>query len=309
MRNATLPLLAAALAVTMPPAAATAAAGQGGSDFYIGVDVGLSLAPDLESTRTNVGIPTNCDQWLPEAVLNDGTSVPLPAGQCAPRALPASPNNFELGAGWLAGVNAGYSMGRLRLEAEYFHRRHGGETLALVVPGDPKQREFVERSERIGSLRGHNVFVNLYHDFRDPRAPRRERRVVPFVGGGVGWMRTEIDYAATSIRTSDRAALVDLGRNPHAAGTTSRADATLTDDLPGYQLLAGVDYALTERHALTFKVRYADAFGEFESLDNEWALLRDHESTVAPGGAPVRYEIGARNLSLWSVSVGFKVGF
>ena len=122
-------------------------------------------------------------------------------------------------------------------------------------------------------------------------------------------MRTAIDYAATSIRTSDRRALLDLGRNPNAAGTTSRADATLTDDLPGYQLLAGLDYALTERHALTFKVRYADAFGEFESPDNSWALLRDHESTVGPGGAPVRYDIGARNLSLWSVSVGFKVGF
>ena len=304
----TIPLLAAALAVTMPAATATVAAAQDGSGFYVGVDAGLALAPDLESTRTNVGIPTNCDQWLPDAVLNDGAAVPLPLDQCAPRALPASPNNFDLGAGWLAGVNAGYSMGRMRLEAEYFHRRHGGETLALVVPGDPKQREFVERSERIGSLRGHNVFVNLYHDFRDPRAARRERRVVPFVGAGVGWMRTQLDYAATSIRTNDRNALLDLGRNPNAAGTISRAESALTDDLVGYQLLAGLDYALTRRHALTFKVRYADAFGDFENLDNPWELLRSHESTVGPGGAPVRYGIGARNLGFWSVSVGFKVG-
>ena len=256
-----------------------------------------------------MGIPTNCDQWLPEALLNDDTTVPLPIDQCAPRALPASPNTFDLGAGWLAGVNAGYSMGRLRFEAEYFHRRHGGETLALVVPGDPKQREFAERSESIDHVRGHSVFVNLYHDFRGPRPSWPERRVVPFVGAGVGWMRTGIDYAAISLRTSDRDALLDLGRNPNAAGTTSRADAALSDSLPGYQLLAGFDYALTERQALTFKVRYANAFGDFEHLGNSWVSLRDHASTVGPGGAPVRYDIGARNLGLWSVSVGLKVGF
>ena len=128
-------------------------------------------------------------------------------------------------------------------------------------------------------------------------------------GAGVGWIRTEIDYAATSVRTSDRNALLDLGRNPHAAGTTSRADASLTDDLAGYQLLTGLDYALTDRHALMLKVRYVDAFGDFESVDNPWVTLRDHESTVGPGGAPVRYAIGARDLSLWSVSLGFKVGF
>ena len=62
----------------------------------------LARARLLESTRTNVGIPTNCDQWLRAALLSDGTTVPLPIDQCAPRALPASPNTFDLGAGWLA---------------------------------------------------------------------------------------------------------------------------------------------------------------------------------------------------------------
>ena len=100
-----------------------------------------------------------------------------------------------------------------------------------------------------------------------------------------------------------------LGRNPNAAGTTSRADATLSDDLPGYQLLAGLEIALTEVQALTFKVRYADAFGDSENVDNAWKASRDHESTVGPADAPVRYGIEARNLGSWSVSVGLKVGF
>ena len=309
MRKLILPALASVLAVTLLPAATPVAAGQAGSGFYIGVEGGLSFGRDLESTRTNIGVPTNCDQWLGSERLNDGTMVPLPLDQCAPRGLPASPNNFELSSGWLWSVNAGYSVGRWRVEAEYFQRRHGGETLALIVPGDPKQPEFVERNERIDPLRGHNVFLNLYHDFQGSRVARRGRRAVPFLGVGVGWMRTQLEYDATSIRTSDRDVLLGLGRNPNAAGTTSRADAELTDDLAGYQLLTGLVLALTERHALTFKVRYADAFGDFESLDNAWQALRDHDSTVGPGGAPVRYGIQARNLGSWSVSVGLKVGF
>ena len=106
MSNTTLAVLAAALAATLLPAATAVAAGQAGSGFYVGVDVGLSLGHDVESTRTNVGIPTNCNRWLPSARLNDGTTVPLPLDHCAPRALPASPSHFDLAAGWLAGVNA-----------------------------------------------------------------------------------------------------------------------------------------------------------------------------------------------------------
>ena len=140
------------------------------------------------------------------------------------------------------------------------------------------------------------------------------RPVAGTPGGSVSRRRGGLDADADRLRchldqNSDRDALLDLGRNPNAAGTTSRADAALTDGLLGYQLLAGLDYALTERQALVFKVRYADAFGAFENLDNPWQTLRGHESTVGPGAAPVRYGIDARNLGFWSVSAGFRVGF
>ena len=98
-----IPLLAAVLTLTL----SSPGAGQTASGFYIRVDdLGLSLATSLESTRRNVGIPTNCDQWLPAATLNDGTTVPLPLDQFAPRPLPASPNSFELAASWLVGSPA-----------------------------------------------------------------------------------------------------------------------------------------------------------------------------------------------------------
>lgn len=291
----TLPLAALALAATP-----WFAAGQTGGGFYVGGDVGVSMARDLESARTNIGVPTNCDQWLGAAVLNDGTQVPLPADQCAPRALPARANAFALGAGGLAGAGAGYDFGPVRIEAEYFHRRHGGETVDLVVPGDDKQPEFTERTETIDQVRGDNFFGNVYFDV--PTASR----VTPFVGAGFGMMQTTIDYMATSIRTADRAALLDLGRNPNAAGVVSRADDAMTDSLTAYQVLAGIDYAVGERQALGVKFRYGDALGGFSDGDRAWNPLRDHDSTVGPGGEPIRYGIDADNFGFWSVSVGYK---
>ena len=150
-------------AVLLLPAAGAGASGTNASrGFYLSADLGVSSVPhDLESTRTNNGISTNCDQWLERDTLNDGTVVPLPLDQCSPRALPASPSRFDLDAGVLAGVQLGYALRGFRLEAEYFRRGHDGEKLSLVVPGDEKQQEFVERSETIDDFRADHFFVNL----------------------------------------------------------------------------------------------------------------------------------------------------
>ena len=47
------------------------------SGLYFGADLGGAMPGELSSTRINVGVPTNCDQWLGAATLNDGTMVPL----------------------------------------------------------------------------------------------------------------------------------------------------------------------------------------------------------------------------------------
>ena len=274
-----------------------------GDGFYVGGDVGLALPGGIESTRTNIGVPTNCDQWLGAATLLDGTAVPLPAAQCQPRALPAAANGFDLDRGLAGGVNVGMVRGALRLEAEYFHQRRDGEVLPLVVAGDPKQREFVRRDEEIGDVASHGVFLNAYYDFN---AIGGAGRVRPYVGVGLGAARVDIDYAGTSIRNSDREVLLALGRNPNAAGTTSRADESLSDTLARWQLVAGADLALGERRSLTFKLRYGAAFDAFEAGGNPWRPLRGHESTVAPGGAPVRYDLSVEDLGGWAATIGLK---
>ena len=286
------------------------AAGKAGEDgFYWGADLGISMAGDMSSTRTNIGVPTNCDQWLtPSTTLPDGRTVPLPLSDpyCGggPRPLPAKAVDFSLDAGLFLGIHVGYQRGNLRFEAEYFRRGQEGEKRPLVVPGDDKQVEFTERSEEIGDVQGDNFFANVYYDWAV-----QSSKFKPYVGVGVGAMRLGIDYSAISTRNSDREALLQLNRNPNAAGTTSRADESLSDTVLGYQLVGGVNYALNETRSLNLKVRYGRAFGDFEDGDNPWASLRGHASTAGPNGAPIRYGIAVSQLSFWALSVGFKFDF
>lgn len=271
---------------------------------YVGAELGASVPGGFSLTRTNHGVPTNCDQWLGGYDFDgDGMNdVPLPPGECAPRALPAGANDVDLGAGLLAAASVGLARGRLRVEVEYVHRRQSGGTASLVVPGDPKQREFVRRDEGADNMRTDSLFANLYWMF--PAASGG--KWTPYVGVGVGAMRVSFDYAATSVRTGDAAALIALGRNPNAAGTTSRAAAGLSDTLLGGQVLGGVRYHLDDDRSINVKLRYADALGDFSARGNRWRALRDHASTVAPGGAPVLYDIDADGLRSWGVSVGFE---
>ena len=152
--------------------------------FYVGADIGVSVPDDLDSTRTNNGIKTNCDQWLGGRharmmALHGATST---GAECSPRALPGRPNSFDLGTGFLAGVNLGYAVHDFRFEAEYFRREQSGERSALNVPGDPKQAEFVERSEKISDFRADNFFANVYYDFHNMLSAR----VTPYLGVGLG---------------------------------------------------------------------------------------------------------------------------
>ena len=292
--------LAAAAAAFAPPA--------GAEGRYWGADVGAAFGSGVESTRTNVGVPTNCDQWLtPAATLPDGRTVPLPLSDpyCGggPRPLPARAVSFDLDVGAFVGLCAGIGRGPWRFEIEAFHRSQGGEKRPLVVPGDDKQVEFVERSEEIGKASASGLFANVHYEF----AP--DRRFAPSLGVGLGALRVGLDYEATSIRNPDPAALLALQRNPNAAGTVSRADAALTDTLFGYQVVAGVDYALREGRAFTVKLRYVDAFGEFADGGKPWRPLRNHESTVAPGGAPIHYGIEAGELGFWAISAGLRFAF
>lgn len=290
------------------PSDAAAQAGENGSSqgFYFALQAGVSVPGDFESTRTNNGIPTNCDQWLPGVILNDGTPVPLPLSQCAPRLLPASPNLVDLGNGVVAGIQAGYTLKAMRIEVEYFRREQSGVLLPLIVPCDAKQAEFVERSEKISDFRTDNLFANIYYEFTGRLSPNAS----PYLGAGAGLTSQRMFYSAASIRTNDRERMRQLGRNTHAAGLASLADETLSDRMFGYQFIAGVDYAMDDRFSVDLKLRYGRT-GEFLDDENQWRLLRGHESTVGPTPAtgsdmPVQYEIKGSPSRFWGITLGLR---
>lgn len=292
--------------LSVPAAAAVLVASAGAAfaqnGFYIGADIGAGGAGALSSTRTNHGVSTNCDQWLARATLPDGTTVPLPLDQCAASALPSSPSEFTLGrAGLLGGAHAGYAFGRLRFEGEYFRRANSGEQLDLVVPGDPKQAEFTQRTEEMDNIRGDLFFANLVID-----ASGRSARFRPHFGAGFGAMWMQMEYAGVSVRNADREVLLALGRNPNAAGLRSVGEAALRDRLWGWQVIAGLDIAATDRVAITARMRYLDALGTFEAPGNSWNPLRGHDSSVGPGGEAITYDIGAEGFGLWAATVGVR---
>ncbi len=306
---ATVLLLSVLLAITDADAAERPAS-QGP---YIGVDLGVSLPDDLTFGRINKGIGTNCDQWLSSRTFTNraGNTItaPLPLGECSPRDAPKAVSHFDLGPGLLGGVHLGYAIDALRLEAEYFRREQSGDSVN-VRNADPKQPEFGTRQQGVNDFRGDNFFANVYYDFRHALSPR----LTPYLGGGLGLMRVTMHYRGTSIRTSDETTLINLGRNPEAAGRQSLANETLSDTLFGYQVLAGLDYAVSRQFSIGLKVRYADAFTNFEDGEFPWKPLRGHESTVGPPGTPgyhvpIRYRTDADNLSFWGISLNFKYFF
>ena len=124
-----------------------------------------------------------------------------------------------------------------------------------------------------------------------------------------------MDYSGASIRTNNRKTLHVLGHNRQRGRTTqSLADEVLSDTLFGYQWIAGLDYAWSERFSVGLKFRYGDSFDDFEDGNNAWKPLRGHESTVGPPGTPgnnlpVRYAIQADDLNFWGISLNLKYFF
>ena len=95
--------------------------------------------------------------------------------------------------------------------------------------------------------------------------------------------------------------------NKEIAGTTTTGRAKFSDTLFGYQVIAGVDYQVSEPVTIGLKFRWAD-FGEFEGGE-EWDQLRSHESENLRPEDPVRYKVMTDDIQFWGVSLNMKYQF
>ena len=246
-------------------------------------------------------------------------------GEGAPRKWGPAKESFDGGSGILAGLAVGYRLGSFRVEGEYFYRgtRYGSTDEPVFSDGWKPRRypsdttQYLDGVEdAVDNLMSHNVFANLYYDYRT------DSKFTPYVGVGLGLARVSVDYRTRWHRNpngeSDHGYPGSLSRqrkrtiyaaelNKRLAGLLSNDEATMTDTLFGYQALAGVDYQVSEPLTIGLKFRYA-MFGEFED-DSDYTRLRGHDSMAGDPREPVTYYIRTDDIQFWGVSLNMKYQF
>ncbi len=272
------------------------AAAQERTGAYFGFDLGVFFPQSIDTKGNDTDVvKTECDGFLYPASIN--------TAECEGRGVDWT-NRFDMDTGALAGLTVGYMMDSFRFELEYLYRAGDGETSSLGIVGSSRDGEFVIDDEQLSGFESHHLFASMYYDFLNGS------KFTPYVGVGVGWAKTEVDYEGLLVRNSP-----DVFRNNpsltsklNAAGTVTRGETKLDDDGFGYQILVGADYWFAEHLSLGIKFRYA----EFDGIDDErhdWDILRGHDSAIAPGGDRVRYGIESNDLRFWGASLNLKHRF
>ena len=294
--------------------------------FYIGGDLGIAVAPSMDLIGSDDDVGTPSDGF----VNSDAAQSPS-----------RSPSNFyndDIGGatGILAGVALGYRLGSFRVEGEYLYRgttfdevrntRLGDE--AVNIDKSKQELDLIEGG--VDDVLSHNFFANLYYDYRS------ESKFTPYVGVGVGFARVNLDYYQNWRRNQNAQAITTFHDNPDfdqddydpddpsselpcvskvcrdrnlgLAGTTTLGRAKLSDTMFGYQVIAGVDYQISDPVTIGLKFRWAD-FGEFESEPRDWDQLRSHDSAIRPGGERIQYKVVTDDIQFWGVSLNMKYQF
>ena len=176
--------------------------------------------------------------------------------------------------------------------------------------GDKLSQEIITATDRIGSITSHNLFGNLYFDFLN------SSRFTPYVGLGVGAGFTDMDYGYLWARNPNPDAIATGAGLPNKdeirrnlAGSASTHATKLSDALFGYQVLFGLDYALTESVTLGVKGRWVN-FDSFSDGYVDPALLRSHPSNLRRDlSEPVSGGLKTDDMGMFGVSVNLKYHF
>ena len=280
--------------------------------FYMMQQVGLNWAPLIALLGNSNDRASRCDEFInPRFTEVPGCTDPNRGSGAGWK------TTYDRAEGMFAGLAAGYRFGpRLRVEVEWFYRESEYDQTSPVTSatGDTFAKlggEIQRAEDRIGSISSQNVFANVYVDF-----PGRTR-LTPYVGVGVGIGLTELDYGDLWARNPDPGAIGTAAGLPNEeeirrnlAGTTTSKQAELRDKLAGYQLLVGVDHAMSKRVSLGIKARWV-GFGRFAAADIEWERLRSHASELRRDGSePVTFRIRTGDpLSFVSVSLSMRYDF
>ena len=300
---------------------------QAGSGLYLSSELGANFAPSVDTTGSSNDRASACDEFINPLFATVTQTPGYENYNCTGPNRGATggwKNGFDSAEGILAGAALGYSLrekypesllGRFRLELEYFYRNSEYDQTSDIPgaageSGDKLVQEIQVATDRIDNITSHNLFGNLYFDFFN------SSRFTPYVGFGVGVGFTDMDYGSVWARNSDASRITTGEGLPNAteirqnlAGTTSVAQTDLSDTLFGYQVLFGVDYALTESLSLGVKGHWVN-FDSFSDGGIVWDPLRSHGPNLRlDGSEPVSGGIKTNDIEMFGVSVNLKYHF
>ncbi|MXY15366.1 MAG: porin family protein [Proteobacteria bacterium] len=284
--------------------------------LYISGDFGMNFGASMTLDGRDNDRASICDEYinpLYASVTDDGSGYTCtdPQGRGD-----AWKSRFSSAEGPLFALAVGFDMpdSMLRTELEYFYRDTGyDETSSLTRPGGSLiakiDGELLTANQTVDSVTSHNLFANLYLDFDS------SGRLTPYVGVGIGLGFTEMDYGAIFQRNIDPAAIDTGDGQPNAAqikvnlaGVTTVEHEDLDDTLFGYQLMAGLDYRLTDHLSAGLKARWVK-YDSFKDSD-EWDALRSHTSNLRKDGSePIVYTVRADDMEMFALSLTLKYKF
>ena len=282
--------------------------------FYLGMDLGMTVSPDMKIATGGEddwsGTPESgrCDRTVNPAGVQTET-VP-----CADDPRPWGPmfETFDGAVGIMTGAVAGYRWRMFRVEAEYVYRNTNVRSIAVPTtatydPRNETQLAFVR--DRVDNVSGHHGFFNVYYDHA------LTDRWTPYIGVGVGVAQVDIHYSTAWVRSDDPADIQvfdpstpeGLALNTKLAGTCSCDRTIMQDTLLGYQVLAGLDYRLTEQITMGLKARWVD-LNQFRDED-PYSLLRSHASVAGNPPRPVTYYIATNDVDFFGLTLAIKYAF
>ena len=272
--------------------------------WYVGSQLGAGTGggEDVDANFYSPDVPTNCDGFL------NTNPVPLSSPECQVHDIWS--DSFDRGSENVMGLQVGYAWENWRLEAELTRQNLAG---GMGVPGytdlhpeATKAAEFLESNQAMRNIRSTGIWANAYYDFNTNSITGAKLR--PFVGLGVGWQETAMDYSALWHRNPDPEVLKSLGKIPEAAGTLSLVRSeTLKDQNPAAQAMVGLDYSIRKNVSVGIQAQYSKTLGEFSESKEQYDVLRSHPSLTSPGGEPTGYTVEVPEMDSLGVRMNVKV--
>lgn len=301
------------LAAAMLAGASTLSA-QGSRGLYLSTDVGFAQGAGTEAALSGPNSPTRCDRLLYPSLAD----APRDAGCLAGTEL-GGLYSFNPEMGLVGSFAVGYALGPLSIEVEALQRHqviHNtlltlGTQAGAAITG--KETEW--SAERppwgdISEFRGRQFFANLTWSL--PTGSR----LTPYVGVGGGLSQVAYRYYLGFARKSIAEGYLEVfggtradpGASPDwqraAAGTVSELATDVSEIGLGFQLLAGVDYALSDQVSIGLKGRWVQT--PDLSVDAQWTTIRSHVPVHADGVTPFISTLDFSRLGYWAVGASMK---